>query len=420
MTLGYLVSEYPTPGHRFMLREITRLRQAGVVVHVAAIRCPGRAPVSEPERDERANTFYVTRSSPARLLRAHARALIRRPLAYLGTLVYAATLGHWHPRRTIAALAYFAEAVIAGEWLRATGAEHVHAHFCSTVALLAARVSALSLSITFHGPDEFDTAAADLIRDKMARSTFVVAISQFARTQIMRRSAPDDWPKIEVVPLGVDPASLVPGPEPRAAGPFRLLCAGRLAPVKGHRVLLEALARLVAADRAAGREPDVVLHLAGDGPERAALERLTDRLQLSDAVVFEGLLEEPTLAHLYRSVDAFVLPTFAEGVPIVLMEAMALEVPCISTWVSGVPELVEHGRSGWLVPPGDVEALTAAIAGLRDDAPLRAALGREGRRAVLDRYDVNRNVRQLAAVFARRLGEPTSPSPINRPATQAV
>jgi glycosyltransferase involved in cell wall biosynthesis len=399
MRLGYLLSEYPTPGHAFMDREVSRLEQLGADLVIVAIRPPAQANTRRAPQGGR-SVLYVRLATPRQVLAAHARALSRHPLGWLRGLAHAFAVGAWHPRATAAALLYFVEAVVAGDWLVTRGVSHVHVHFSSTVALLASRVWPLGFSMTIHGPDEFDAQPEALLRRKVAASRFVIAISHFARSQIMRRSHPADWNKIEVVPLGVEPAALRPRPRAGSA-PFRLVCAGRLAPVKGHRVLLDALRQLAAAGTGLGTP---TLHLAGDGPERASLERRVREAGLQDHVVFEGLLDRDALVALYRRCDLFVLPTFAEGVPVVLMEAMALELPCVSTWVCGVPELIDAGRSGVLVPPGDADALAAAIAALMVDPDRRRELGRQGRAAVLARYDVDRNVRRLHDVFSRRIG----------------
>jgi glycosyltransferase involved in cell wall biosynthesis len=306
-------------------------------------------------------------------------------------------LGDWHPRKAAAALCYFGEAVVAGDWFVRHDVRHVHAHFSSTVGLLIADLFPISLSITLHGPDEFESPATFRLADKLAGSRFVVAISHYASSQIMRYSPQSLWGRIDVVPLGVDTSLLsLRGPSP-PSGAFRVLCAGRLAPVKGHHILLDAIAILKT------RHPEVVVHIAGDGPERAALEAHARQLRLEGQVVFEGLLDQMQLAALYAAADVFALPTFAEGVPVVLMEAMAVGVPCVSTWVAGVPELITHEQSGLLVPPGDHDAFASAIEHLIADPALRRRLALAGREAVVAKYDIETNVTRLADVFERRL-----------------
>ena len=405
MRLGYLLSEHPTPGHIFMQREIARLPQYGIDPQVVAISKP-RIPagLATPEQTIASSTFYVKHAGLRAMVAAHARSVSRGPLRYLRGLGYALRLGDWHPRRTAAALWYFVEAVVAGDWFTRRGIGHVHVHFSSTVALLMTRLFPLSISITFHGPDEFESPVAFHLAKKVEASRFVVAISHFAASQIRRYTPATVWDRIEVVPLGVEVSRIQPRAPRRDARPFRLLCAGRLAPVKGHRVLFDALARLVM------QHPDLVLHVAGDGAERASLEAYARASGLGGHVIFEGLLDQVRLQRLYEQTDLFVLPTFAEGIPVVLMEAMAMEVPCVSTWVTGVPELIADGTNGLLTPPGDAAALAAAIDRLIGNPALRERLGQQGRLRVLERYDIDVNVRQLAQVLKQRLGGTTAPA----------
>jgi glycosyltransferase involved in cell wall biosynthesis len=405
MKLGYLLSQYPTAGHTFMLREVVRLRSLGWSVEVVAVRPPGPgATLSPVEADEVGRTFYITRAGVRVVLAAQVATFFETPSRYVATWWRAIRMADWHPAKILSHTAYFMEAVVAGRHLRARGVEHVHTHFSSTVGFLVQSLFPLTLSITFHGPDEFENPAGFRLGAKVDASRFLVAISRFARSQIIRYAPGVDPDAIHVVPLGVDVSRLTPI-EPRTGpGTFRLVTAGRLAPVKGHRILFEALAELRRT------HPDVVLHVAGDGPERERLREAVRALGLADHVVFEGLLDQSALEALYRTADAFVLSSFAEGVPVVLMEAMAMQIPCVSTWVNGVPELIEHERDGLLVPPGDAASLATALARLMDDEGLRSRLGRAARAKVEQAYDVDANVRRLAAVFARRLGPPSTPA----------
>jgi glycosyltransferase involved in cell wall biosynthesis len=401
MKLGYLLSHYPTAGHTFMLREVTRLRTLGWDISVVAIHPPvAGARLSSAEAAEARRAFYVTRAGLRYVLLAHLAVLAKRPAAYVRTWITALRMADWHPGRALACTVYFVESVVVGHYLETRGVGHVHTHFSSTVGLLVHRLFPLSLSVTFHGPDEFENPSGFRLAQKVEASRFVVAISSYARSQLIRHAPGADAEAIEVVPLGVEPARVTPNAWRPAPSPFRLVSAGRLAAVKGHQVLLDAL------DEVRRVRPDVVLHLAGDGPERARLERHVRARRLDAHVVFEGLLDQTALEALYRRADAFVLASFAEGVPVVLMEAMALGIPCIATWVNGVPELIESGREGLLVAPGDRAALAAAMVELMTDADRRRRIGLAGRAKVLASYDIDINVRKLADVFERRLRPP--------------
>ncbi|MFH1567001.1 MAG: glycosyltransferase family 4 protein, partial [Gemmatimonadota bacterium] len=298
-------------------------------------------------------------------------------------------------------LFYFAEALIIGDWLRRNGAGHLHVHFAtpaSTVGVLVKRIFGTGLSITVHGPDEFYAVERYRLAEKIQAADFLCCIGAFARSQLMRLSPPSAWDKLEVVPLGVDPTEFAPRPEP-PGDRFELLCVGRLVPAKGQHILLAAVAQLVREGR-----DRLHLRLVGDGPDMASLRRLADDRGLGPCVTFEGAVNQDRVRQLYGQASAFALASFAEGIPVVLMEAMAMEIPCITTFVAGIPELIRSGVDGLLVPPSDTGELAAAIARLMDDRDLGQRLGRQGRQRVLERYDLRRNTQRLAEVFARRLG----------------
>ena len=361
-------------------------------VFTASIRAPDRphGKLSPEERDEAARTYFVNPHGWRGALAAHWSALVTRPGPYLSALLYALQLGARH-------LAYFTQAVMVGRWMQRNGLAHLHVHYSSTVALLLKRVYPIQLSISFHGPDEFNDPVGFLIREKVQACDFVRAISQYARSQLMKSSDYADWHKIEVVYMGVDPATFAARPFRPQAWPLELICVGRLAPVKAQHILIAAMERLVQ-----GGHP-VRLHIVGGGPDRASLEGDVARRGLGPHVVFHGFTLQEKLDELYRAADAFVLASFAEGVPGVLMEAMAMEIPCVSTWITGVPELIRNGVDGLLVAPSDDAAFAAAVASLCEDPELRERIGKAARARILERFDLVKNSRQLGAIIARAL-----------------
>jgi glycosyltransferase involved in cell wall biosynthesis len=211
----------------------------------------------------------------------------------------------------------------------------------------------------------------------------------------MRFASPEDWCKLHVVRLGVDPREYVPTPKPPGSGSFEIICVGRLAPVKAQLLLIEACALLAAKGR------DVLLRLVGDGPSRRDLEAAATRLGVASRVVFHGALSHDRVLELYRAADLFALASFAEGIPVVLMEALALGLPCVATAIMGVPELIRDDHEGLLIAPSDTKALTEGIERLIDDPELRNRLAIAGRAKVLQDYDLQRNISQLAAYFSR-------------------
>lgn len=393
--LGYLVSQYPAVNHTFILREIIVLRKLGFDIRVISIRQPDRPPtaLSAEEAAEFRQTSCVLGSGATRIATDHAITFLRHPLRYLATLCYALCLAGWDLRSVLAHTFYFAEAVVAGRRFQAQGVTHAHTHFASTVMLLVNRLFPISFSMTIHGPEEFNDTDAFHMAQKVAAARLVTTISRFASSQVMRASDPVHWHKICSVPLGVDPDDFTPRPAPPG---FEILCVGRLAPVKAHIMLIAAVARLVASGRA-----NVRLVLIGDGPSRRAIEQDIVRRNLSAHVHLEGALNHDRVLDFYRRASVFALASFAEGVPVVLMEAMAMEVPCVATWIAGVPELIRNGIDGLLVAPADEDALASAIARLMDDPELAMRLGKSGRERVLECYHLARNVESLAATFRK-------------------
>src|SRR5260370_5112919 len=278
------------------------------------------------------------------------------------------------------------------------GLGHVHSHFASTLELFLARVFPITFSATIHGSGEFDDVAVSYLAERVGHAALVCPISHYGASQLMRASDSRYWDKVEVTPVGVDTGVFVPPLDRGNSERFEVLFVGRLVHAKGLQILLAAAHRLVREGRR------IRLRLVGDGPERPGLERRIAELSLELNVELMGSLNQDRLRQLYRESDLFVLTSFAEGVPVVLMEAMAMEIPCVATWITGVPELIRHGIDGWLVAPGDFEEAADAIAHLMDDPILRRRLGSSARERILEKYDLDRNTANLAEVFKRRLG----------------
>lgn len=415
---AYLVSKYPAVSHTFILREVRGLRHLGVHIETMTVRRPSPEELLSPlDHVEDSVTASLLPASPMRVMTSHLRELVRHPSAYLSTLRHAARLGGGGVRGAVWRLFYFAEAMLLVRWTRERGIDHVHAHFANVaadVALLAARYrtaagAPLGWSFTMHGPTEFADVAGHRLARKVEEADAVVCISDFCRSQLMALVGERHWGKLEVVHCGIDVDAFAPATEPRPDdAPLSVLVLGRLVPEKGQALLLEAVAAL----RAAGR--DVRLTVLGDGPDRGRLERLADRLGLRDVVHFGGAVPQTETAAWYQAADVFCLPSFAEGVPVVLMEAMATGLPVVTTRIAGIPELVEDGVSGRLVPPGRADLLASALAELADDPALRRRMGEAGRRAVCEEFDIRRSALRLLRILLegrrRRPAAPASPS----------
>ena len=375
-----------------MLREVRRLRELGFRIQAASVRPPDRPfeKLTPVEREEARSTFYIKTCGSGGVLRAHWATLFSRPAGYFRGLFCALGTGR-------SGILYFLEAVIAGHWMTRQRLSHVHCHYSSTVGLIATRIFPITMSITFHGQAEFVDPEGFQLAAKIRASLFCRAISFYGRSQMLRVAGYRDWPKIEVAFLGVDPREFAPRPFRDAPDPFQIACVGQLAPVKGHHLLLAAMELLVREGRR------VRLRIAGDGPDRPSLEQDLAGRGLAGHVAMEGYLNQDKLRELYAESDVLALPSFAEGIPVVLMEAMAMEIPCVASWITGIPEIIQHETDGLLTPPGDHEALARAIARLMDDPELRRGLGQRARQRILQKFDLQRNTENLAAVFRRRL-----------------
>lgn len=394
--IAYLTGDYPKVSHTFILREVQALRAQGLQVLTCSIRKPPEAEFrGQEERTARAETFYVIDAArnPMRLLKSHARALVRAPGNWFSTLALAVRMRSPGLKAFLWQLFYFLEAGVLADHLRAQNAHHLHNHFgnssCS-VAVLAAKLAGIPFSFTEHGPAIFFEVDRWALPEKIARAKFVVAITHFCRSQLMLFSNPRDWGKITLVHCGVDPASYRRDP---GGNGKRVAFVGRLDPVKGALLLVEAMATVLKA------HPDATLTLAGDGPARAAAEARARELGIDHAVHFAGFMTQTEVADLLAASDMLVLPSFAEGLPVVYMEALASRIPVVASRVAGVQELVEDGRTGFTVPPGDVASLADRMQRLMDNPSLARSLGEAGRTAVEAGFDSHKEGAWLAELF---------------------
>jgi len=397
MKIAYLLSEYPTLGHTYFLREVKELRALGWKIQTISVRKPAdqEYKLSPAEYEERASTWYVLGSSPREILNAHLATFLTRPIRYLDGLLAAWRSGRLHLRLTALATAYFIEAVYAGHRLRKAGITHVHCAFATTVALLLGRVFDIGLSMTIHGPADLVDPEGFQLAEKVRASKFVSGISYFGKSQIMLYSSPRDWHKLEVTPLGIDIARWRPAIFRENPAPFELISVGRLEKVKGYPLLLDAFAALVAQAR------NVRLTVVGDGPDRSGLEKQARQLGIADRVTFAGWRTQEELRKLYQNSDLCVLFSFAEGIPVVLMEAMASGVPCVAPLIAGIPELIRDHIEGLLVTPSDTKELVTAIAEVMDRPGLRRQMAKLCRERITAKYELRKNTLHLSEVFTR-------------------
>ena len=374
------------------------LRALGMDIETASINAPDRAHQDLPalEQVEATKTYYVKGAGAAGKL---LKACVMHPLVLLRGL--AALLRE--PRLTLRErgfwLLYFAEAMLVGAWMRERGLRHLHVHFggaVATVGMLTAKAWKMPWSLTIHGPEELLNVDAYHLREKVESAKFVFCISDFCRSQLCRLVSAEQWSKFSVSRLGVDPEMLQPMPQTHHTSLPTLVCTGRLVPEKGHHVLLQALVLL--RERGIG----VAATLIGGGPERESLERFVSQSGLQ-GVTFTGALSHGQTLDRVAQSDVFALASFAEGVPVALMEAMSLGVPCVSTTIAGIPELMESGVDGLLVPPANAEALADALSALLNDVTYRKSVGARGRQRVIRQYNLPMNHERLLAAFAQEV-----------------
>lgn len=396
MRVAYLISEYPKVSHSFIRREIAALERQGVEVLRFAIRGPSDGSPDAADVQELNRTRYVLGAGVVLTVRHVLRAFVRRPAAFMRAAHSALRLSRRAERSLVHHIAYFVEACVVGNWMHESRVSHLHAHFGSnpaSVAMLAGQLNGCTFSFTAHGTVETDAAQFIGIPEKIRRAAHVVAVSEYGRSQLCRWVEPVHWNKISVVHCGLDEiyrdAPVQPYNEAR-----RFVCVGRLSPEKGQFLLIDALAEL----RRQGLDAELVL--AGDGELRAAIEKRCAQSGVADLVRITGWISGATVRQEINASRALVLSSFAEGLPVVLMEAMACQRPVIATRVAGIPELVRDGQDGWLVAPGNAKELAAAMRRcLEADASQLQAMGVAARSRAMDRHDVDRSAQQLNQVF---------------------
>lgn len=398
LRVAYLVNLYPSLSHGFIRREIAALEARRVSVRRVSIRADGVQGLTDPDDvAEASRTEVLLERGAWRLAHDTLAVLATRPLVWCQALAAALALGWRTDRGMLRHLAYFVEACALIRTLAADPVVHVHAHFGTNpaaVALLCRELGGPPFSFTAHGTESFERPEAVKLCRKAARARFVVAVCEWGREQIRRACWAGEACRVEVVRCGLDDAFLAAPPTPVPAG-GRLVCVARLSPEKGIPVLLDAAAILAREGRA------LELVLAGGGPLREALVARVAALGLEGRVRFTGPLSALGVRQAIQEARALVLPSLAEGLPVVLMEAFAMARPVVATTVGGIAELVEPGASGWLVPPGSAEALAGALREvLAASAERLGEMGLRGRERVLERHDASREAARLAALFA--------------------
>ena len=393
-----MTGEYPRATDTFIQREIAALRKLGMPIKTFSVRRTDDTEiVGHEQQEERKQTFYILSAmkAPVLLLKTHTSLLARSPLRYLSALRLAIRTRYPGIRGLIYQLFYFAEAGVVVQRMRKERLNHLHNHFgdssCS-LAMIASDMGNFSFSFTLHGPAIFFEPMRWRLDEKIKRAKFVCCISNFCRSQAMIFSNPDNWKKLYIIHCGVSPALF--NMVSHSGVGRRLLHIGRLATAKGLPVLFDAMLQVIQ------QVPKAKLRIIGDGPDRLWLENRVQDLGLSNNIEFVGYKSQEEVRQELLKADCFVTSSFAEGVPVVLMEAMAAGLPVIATQIAGISELVEDSVNGYLTPPGDVDTLTNCIIRLIENHDLRQNLGTMARKKVEAGFDIDKEALRLFKVFS--------------------
>lgn len=395
MKLAYLLNSYPMTSTTFIRREIAAIERAGVPVKRFAVRSWSERLVDPQDMAERERTDYLLTGNGARLLGGMVRHALSSPRTFGAALEATRDLHRGAGGGLIRHTAYLAQAIRLRTRCAALGITHIHAHFstnAAAVAMLCRRLGGPPYSFTVHGPDELEELAANSVAEKAAHADYVIAITDYCRDRLRAFLPEPLWDRIRVVPCGIELAAY---PDPPAPPPMsrRLLCVGRLCPQKGQ-VEIPAAVAAVAADHV-----DLSVMLIGDGESRPAIEHAIKATGTGRKVELLGWRSNAEVRRRIGEARALLLPSHAEGLPIVIMEAFAMARPVITTRIAGIPELVDE-TCGWLIAPGDGEALAAALRdAMTASEAVLARMGREGRKRVVARHDIDSVAHRLVALF---------------------
>jgi glycosyltransferase involved in cell wall biosynthesis len=394
--IAYLVNQYPKVSHSFIRREIIGIETCGLAVERFSIRSLESELVDEADKQELKKTRYVLATGTGHFIFNFFRTLLTRPIRFFKATRLGYKVGLKSERGLLYHLIYLVEACTLLWWFLADQINQVHVHFgtnSTTVAMLCHELGGPPYSFTVHGPEEFDQVKTIGLTEKINRAAFVVAISSFGKSQLFRWCDYKQWSKIHIVRCGVDGSFLEQDPTPIPPKPS-FVCVGRLSEQKGHILLIEAVSQL------ATEGLNFQLVLVGDGELRKPIETLIQQLQLQEYIEITGWATNTEVQQYILASQVMVLPSFAEGLPVVLMEALALGRPVITTYVAGIPELVKPGENGWLVPAGSVEALKNAMkSALQTPPETLEKMGQFGAKAVAQQHNIYHESRHLFDLF---------------------
>jgi len=400
MKIAYFINQYPKVSHSFIRREINALEQQGIEVERYALRTDAAELVDEEDKAELEKTRYLLKQPFWLFIQVCFQQLIKSPLRFFNATMHMIKIGWKSDRGLPRHFIYFLEACLLAKWLSESGASHMHVHFgtnSTAVVMLAHMMGGPKYSFTVHGPEEFDKPEFISLAEKIKHAAFVVAISSFGKSQLFRWIPHKLWHKVKVVHCGLE-KSFYDIDIPPARENRKLVCVGRLCEQKGQQLLVEAAVRL------AGEGEDFQLVLAGDGPMRADIEALIKKHDIGSKINITGWVSSDRVRQELLDSTALVLPSFAEGLPVVIMEAMALSRPVLTTYIAGIPELVINRENGWLVPAGSLDALVFSMRELlNSNDEIIKLMGEKARERVIQRHDIDIEAAKLAVLFQAEL-----------------
>ena len=396
LKVAYLLNTYPVPSGTFIKREIAALERQGTPITRFAVRpWDGGELVDADDRAEHEKTHYILKAGMPAILKATARVKLRRLGRWLKASQVAGKLA-LRAQNPLKPFIYLMEAAYLLEQTEAQGITHIHAHFgtnAAAVAMLCHLLGGPTYSFTVHGPDELHDAPFQAYDLKIGHAAFIAAITDFARAELLRIGGYEHADKIHVVPCGLDLRDFKPTEAVTEKPHF--VCVGRLCPQKAQRLIPEAIAPI------AQEHPDLHIELVGDGEDRELIESEIARLGLQQHITLSGWADNSEVRAKISASRALLLPSFAEGLPIVIMESFALKRPVISTYIAGIPELLDSG-CGWIVPAGSVPKLRRAIEDAIIASPKSMTeMGQEGRARIEARHDIEGSAKLLRELMAQ-------------------
>lgn len=396
MKIGYLINQYPKVSHSFVRREISALEKQDVNVHRYSVRDSADGLVDKQDIAEYKKTITLLNIAMVNVVSTVFLSFFNAPFVFIKTLIFALTLSIKSEAGIIKHVIYFVEAILLTRLLKQDEVQHLHAHFgtnSTTVAMLACKYINIPFSFTVHGPEEFDKPAFISLPEKVKQAAFVVAISSFGRSQLYRLVPNNQWQKIKIVHCGLEP-EFFNEYKKTENNTNNIVCIGRLCEQKGQVLIVEALNLLK------NKNIDFHLTLVGDGEMRADIEEKINQYKLNEQVSITGWMSSDRVKEEILKAKFTILPSFAEGLPVVIMESMSLEVPVISTFIAGIPELIKHEENGWLVAAGDVTGLATALENaLKMDSKQIALLGRKARISAIERHNIDNEALKLSHHF---------------------